>query len=133
MTFLATALHTGIAGKAIVSVQNPVRMGTDTEPEPDVAVLKPRQDFYRASHPGPSDILLLVEVADSSLAYDRDVKLPLYARHAIPEVWLVDLQNRLLTIYRDPVGELCRDVRTTATPSSVTLWQLSGVNIDLTG
>ncbi len=60
VTFISTALHAGIADKAIVSVQNPMRMGSHTEPEPDVAVLKPRQDFYRASHPGPSDILLVV-------------------------------------------------------------------------
>lgn len=131
VTFLSTALHNGIGDRAIVSVQNPVRMGTDTESEPDITVLKVRQDFYRASHPGPSDVLLIVEVADSSLAYDRDVKLPLYARHGIPEVWLVDLQNRLMSSYRDPAGELYRDVRTTATPGLITLSQMSDVSVDL--
>jgi Uma2 family endonuclease len=88
--------------RAIVSVQNPVRLSSRSEPQPDIALLRYREDFYRHAHPGPEDILLLVEVADSSLRYDLEVKLPLYARHGVPEVWIVDLEHRRLEMYRRP-------------------------------
>ena len=87
---------------ALVWVQNPVWLDEYNEPQPDFAVLKPRADFYASQHPGPADILLLVEVGDSSLRYDRDVKLPLYARAGIPEVWIVDLRRRMLSSHRLP-------------------------------
>jgi Uma2 family endonuclease len=91
--------------RAIVSVQDPIRLNPHSEPQPDIALLRYREDFYRGAHPGPEDILLLVEVADSSLRYDLDVKLPLYARHGIPEVWIVDLEHRRLEVYRRPAEE----------------------------
>ncbi len=68
-------------------------------------LLKPRADFYGVSHPSARDVLLLVEVADSTLEFDRDVKVPLYARHGIPEVWLVAREPRALSVYRDPCPE----------------------------
>ncbi|MCU0836787.1 MAG: Uma2 family endonuclease [Chromatiaceae bacterium] len=74
-------------------------------PQPDIALLAPRDDFYEAEHPRPADVLLLVEVADTSLAYDRDRKLPLYARFGIPEVWLIDIAGRTVMIHRDPQAE----------------------------
>ena len=74
---------------AVVAVQNPVVLSEHSEPEPDLALLRPRADFYTSSHPQASDVLLLIEVADSSLPTDRDIKVPLYARHGIPEVWIV--------------------------------------------
>ena len=88
--------------RALVSTQNPLQLGEHSEPQPDIAVLARREDFYEATHPGPADVLLLFEVADSSAAYDRQVKIPLYARHGIPEVWLVDLQRHCLEIHRQP-------------------------------
>ncbi|MFM8332583.1 MAG: Uma2 family endonuclease [Candidatus Methylumidiphilus sp.] len=97
------AIFTHHAGtKAIVSVQDPIRLGKNSEPQPDIALLRYREDFYRHAHPGPEDILLLVEVADSSLRFDQDIKLPLYARHGIPEVWIVDLGHQLVEVYRRP-------------------------------
>lgn len=93
------------AGRAIVSAQNPVRLSALSEPQPDVALLRYRDDFYRQAHPAPEDVLLIVEVADASLRYDREVKLPLYARHGIPEVWIVDLQNSRVEIFRRPEGD----------------------------
>jgi Uma2 family endonuclease len=105
--------------------------GEVIEPEPDIAVLRPRADFYRTAHPGPTDVLLLVEIADSSLVYDRDVNMPLYACSGIPELWLIDLNAKLMTIYRDPSGEIYREVRTTPNPGVVTLSQLAGVSVDL--
>ena len=87
---------------ALVSVQSPVRLSEHTEPQPDLAILRRRPDFYAAGHPGPDDILLVIEVADTSVEYDRAVKLPLYARSGIPESWLVDLNQEVIEIYRDP-------------------------------
>ncbi len=89
--------------KAIVSTQNPIRLTPHSEPQPDIALLRYREDFYRHMRPGPEDILLLIEVADSSLRFDREIKLPLYARHGIPEVWIVDLGRQRLEVYRRPV------------------------------
>jgi Uma2 family endonuclease len=87
---------------ALVVVQSPVRLDEHNEPEPDLALVKPRPDFYATAHPTPSDVLLIVEVADTSLEYDRGTKLPLYARHGIPEVWLVDVITDTILISRDP-------------------------------
>lgn len=99
---LAHILHQNVGDQAIVSTQNPVRLDEYSEPEPDLALLRPRDDFYAAAHPGPGDVLLIIEVADTSLRYDREIKIPLYARHGIPEVWLVDLENERLLRFLEP-------------------------------
>ena len=88
---------------AIFSVQNPVRLDEHTEPQPGLAVLRTRD--YRRSLPGPEDVLLLIEVSDTTLPYDRGVKLPLYARAGIREVWIVDLAGEVLELYTDPSGD----------------------------
>ena len=93
-----------IGQSALVSTQDPVVLGESSEPEPNIALLRSREDFYKSSHPGSEDILLIVEVADSSVRYDREVKVPLFAQYEIPEVWLVDLPSRVLEIYQDPAG-----------------------------
>ncbi|CDH47694.1 MAG: Uma2 family endonuclease [Candidatus Competibacteraceae bacterium] len=93
-----------LQGKVIVSVQDPIILGGYAEPQPDIALLRWRDDFYRKANPHPEDVLLLIEVSDSTLRYDCDVKVPLYASHGIPEVWLLDIQNRQLEIYRDPIN-----------------------------
>jgi len=79
-----------VARLVMISVQDPIQLDDYSKPQPDVALLKTRPDYYAQSPPMPADILLIVEVADSSIDYDRNVKVPLYARAAIPEVWLVD-------------------------------------------
>ena len=91
-----------VGDAAIVSAQDPVVLGDFSAPQPDLALLRWREDFYEQAHPGPADILVVIEVADSSLAHDRDRKLPLYARFAVPEVWLVDIAGRHLDVHRDP-------------------------------
>jgi len=91
-------------GRWITRVQDPVRLGPRDEPEPDLALVHPREDFYSSAHPGPTDILLLIEVADSTLLMDRGEKLPIYARAGIPEVWIVNLPERLVEVYRQPVA-----------------------------
>lgn len=97
--------------QATIFVQNPVQLLPDSEPEPDVALLKPRADFYDHAHPRSGDILLLVEVAESSLAYDREVKLPIYAAAGIREVWIIDLVGKAIEVYTDPTGRRYAAVR----------------------
>jgi Uma2 family endonuclease len=94
-----------VEGLALVSVQDPLRLDAYNEPEPDVMLLRPRKDKYRGSHPTAADVLLLVEVSDSSLAYDRGTKLALYARFKIPEVWIVNIPAGTLEIYQNPIDE----------------------------
>ena len=93
-------------GRALVSVQNPVRLGNHSEPQPDIALLRPRPDQYRVRAPFPDEVLLIIEVADSSLRYDRAVKLPLYAKHRIPEVWIVNLGEGLIETFANPEDEV---------------------------
>jgi Uma2 family endonuclease len=90
-------------GGVTVSIQNPVILGERWEPQPDVTLLRHRADGYAASHPDPADILLVIEVADTSVEYDRSVKIPLYARAGIPEAWLVNLPEGRIEVYRNPV------------------------------
>ncbi len=87
---------------AIVRVQNPVQLDDSSEPEPDIALLLPRKDFYAARHPTPKDIFLIVEIADTTIRYDRKVKLPLYGKSGIREFWLVDLKAQCVEVYTKP-------------------------------
>jgi Uma2 family endonuclease len=91
-------------GLALVSVQSPLRLDAYNEPEPDVMLLRPREDDYQERHPGAADVLLLVELSESSLAYDRGTKLALYAKFGVPEVWIVDLRDAAVEVYREPAG-----------------------------
>lgn len=109
---LTNRLVTAVAEQAIVHAQNPVVLGEHSEPQLDIALLRPRADFYRKAHPTPVDILLLIEVAETSLRFDREIKLPLYARHQVPEVWIIDLLHRRLDIHRDPEGGQYRQAST---------------------
>lgn len=86
----------------LVSVQNPVRLSDYSEPVPDIALLRPRSDFYTQSHPQPEYVLLIIEVADTSLVYDREVKAPLYGQSGIVELWIVDLAHDCVWVYRRP-------------------------------
>ena len=100
-----------LGNRALVSVQDPIALSPSHEPEPDLAILRPREDDYSQSHPTPADVLLVIEVADFSIEYDRDVKIPLYSGAGIPEAWLVDLSQRVIEIYRAPSAAGYREVR----------------------
>jgi Uma2 family endonuclease len=93
-----------LAGAAVVRVQGPIRLDDYSEPEPDVALLRARRDYYADGHPGPGDVLLVVEVADSSAAYDTGPKALLYAVAGIPEVWILDLTLGEVQVCRSPGG-----------------------------
>ena len=92
-----------VRNRAIVRVQGNVRLDEYNEPEPDFTLLKWRDDFYRHQLPGPDDVLLIIEVSDSSLSYDRNRKLALYAHFGVPEVWIANILARVVEVYRDPV------------------------------
>ncbi len=91
-----------LGNQVFVNVQNPLVLGDYSEPQPDIVLLKPREDYYRGKLPEPDDVLLVVEVADSSLQFDQKRKVPLYAKHEIPELWIVNLAERCLEVYRQP-------------------------------
>ena len=98
-------LVTHLAGRAAVIVQNPIRLDRHTEPQPDLVVARRRKGFYTDRHPEPGDVLVVIEVADSSLRYDRTEKAPRYGRAGIPETWLVDVGAGAVTVYSDPGPE----------------------------
>jgi Uma2 family endonuclease len=102
-----------------------------TEPQPDVAVLKPRTDFYRHRQPTGSDTLLLVEVSESTLRYDREVKVPLYARLGVPEVWIIDLEHDRILFYRSRSDDEYVIQTSTERPGVTPVPGLSDVAIDL--
>ena len=100
----ATTFFTEAFGRsAIVSIQSPLRLSKYTEPLPDVIVLKPVPDFYASRECRPEDVLFMVEVSDTTLRYDKNIKLPRYAAAGVSEVWIEDLKNELLLVYRNPV------------------------------
>ena len=100
-----------LSDRTVVSIHNPLRIDVYNEPMPDIALLHPRKDFYAAGHPTPTTTFLVIEVADSTLSYERHIKVPLYARAGIPEVWVVDLVARRVEVYRSPSPEGYRDIR----------------------
>ena len=119
-----------VGDRAIVAVQDPVRLSRRSEPQPDLMLLAPRADFYEHAHPTAADVLLLIEVSDTTARYDRVIKLGLYARHGVREVWIVDLDNRLLRLFRNPQGEVYTEVHETARPGIVSPQALPGLHID---
>ncbi len=95
-------IHNAVDEPYVISNQNPLRLSDLTEPQPDGMILKPRENEYADAHPGPEDVIVLIEVADTSLEYDKKVKVPLYARHGVREVWLINLNARQLERYTQP-------------------------------
>jgi Uma2 family endonuclease len=116
---------------ALVLPQGSVRLSDFTMPEPDFAILKPHAQLYGSRHAGPSDIFLLIEVSDSSLQYDVGLKAALYARHGIPEYWIIDLKNSRLRLCRSPLDGGYTAVTTVENPTLVSPVMLPAVQIDL--
>ncbi len=130
---LTKLLSDAVGDRGIVSVQNPLRIGGHSQPQPDLALLAPRTDFYASAPPVAADALLVIEVADSSARFDREIKLPLYARHGVPEVWIVDLDALRLRLCRRPQGDAYVDIEIVESPGSTPIGALPGVVIDLAG
>jgi Uma2 family endonuclease len=104
VTILHQLLTLKYAGKLIIISQNPVRLDDFSEPQPDVALLRWRDDFYRHDHPTPDDVFLIIEVADSTVETDRTYKVPLYAKAGIAEVWLVNLPEEQVELFASPAN-----------------------------
>jgi len=124
---LAELLSSGPKAGHMVRVQNPVVLGERNEPQPDIALV--RRVNYIDRHPCADDTLLIVEVSDTTLEYDCDVKLALYARHGIPEVWLLNVKAGELTVYREPVEGQYRLIRRPTRTESVSPLLVPGVAI----
>ena len=114
-------LTSQLGRRAQVRAQIPVRLDGVTEPEPDIAVLKWRDDFYAHAHPGPGDILLIIEVSDATLYQDRNVKLSMYARFGIPETWIANIRERHVEVYTEPSGSDYRRSRIVGLDDVLTL------------
>jgi Uma2 family endonuclease len=94
-------------------------------------LLRPRDDFYTRSHSRPDDVLLVIEVAETTLSYDRDRKLPVYARAGIAEVWIIDVARNTLSAFRNPEGHAYRDEQVLITPTAVTPALLPGSKVNM--
>jgi Uma2 family endonuclease len=121
-----------VGDSAIVRVQNPVMLGPRAEVEPDLTLLRPPFERYREVHPGPADVMLAIEVADTSLEYDRSVKIPLYATAGIPEVWLVDLPADRIQVYRNPAKGSYDKVTSVSPGEALTPLLLTGARLSVT-
>lgn len=124
---LRDLLSEQLKGKANVRSQNPVRTSKRSEPQPDVSVVKPRSGGYTKAHPTSADVLLLIEVSDTTLAKDRDVKLPLYAAAGIPEVWIVDLASQQIEQHYGPGGNQYRSKQTWGRGQGVPAQTIAGL------
>lgn len=125
-----TALFTRELGSAaIVSIQNPLQIDDHSAPQPDIVLLRPAEDSFTGRLPGPADVLLLIEVADSSIQYDTGKKLPLYAGAGIEEAWIVDLQAGVIRVYSRPVDGAYQEVRETRHGNTLSPLLLPGVTV----
>ena len=122
----------GAEDRCVVSIQDPIALNDLSEPEPDLALLVPRADHYENSHPRPAEVLLIVEVAESSLEFDRDRKIPLYAAASIPEVWLIDLTEKCLFRFRNPQQGRYTEISRHAGGDRLPLSALPNLAIELT-
>jgi Uma2 family endonuclease len=124
-------LNALVGDQAIVRAQLPVRIDAHSEPEPDLALAGARVDFYGSAHPLPGDVLLVIEVAESTVGYDRTMKAPLYARAGIAEYWLIDLHGERVDVHRDPAEGSYRTVRVFRRGERLTIEALPSVAIQV--
>ena len=126
-TRLITELPLLIQRRAIVRCQEPITLPNNSEPEPDIVIARLRSDDYVNSHPAPADIILVIEVADSTIKFDRDTKAPLYAAAGISEYWIVNLIDNHLEVYRQPEGSIYTSIQIVTPPRSINLPQFSEI------
>ncbi|MGH2600670.1 MAG: Uma2 family endonuclease, partial [Dehalococcoidia bacterium] len=119
-SLLSGGFHRHLVDRAIVRSRCPLSLSDDSEPQPDIVLARPRTDDYRTTHPGPEGIFLVVEISDATLAQDRAVKLPLYARAGIPETWLMNLPDDRIEVYRDAAPEGYRSITLVPRDGTVT-------------
>ena len=129
VAILGRLLERAAGDAAVVWVQNPVHIGDRSMPQPDVVLLKPRADMYTRSHPLPADVLLLIEVSDTTLRFDVATKVPLYARAGVIEAWVVDIETSAIRVYRDPEASGYRSSFTVSSDERVTAVALPGIRL----
>ena len=120
-----------LAGRAIVSVQNPVVVDDYSEPQPDLVLLRRRDVPYKEAHGTPEDVLLLIEVAETSIRYDRATKLRLYAEAGVPEYWIVDCAAESIEVYRAPGRDGYREASRVSGATSISPQALGDVGLSL--
>jgi Uma2 family endonuclease len=120
-----------IGDQADVQSQDPITLPNNSEPEPDIVIARLRSDDYANSHPAPADIILVIEVADSSIKFDRDTKAPLYATAGISEYWIVNLIDNQLEIYRQPEGSIYTSIQIVTPPRSINLPQFPEILVQI--
>jgi len=118
---LTKLLERRVGDDAIIWAQNPIRLVGNSLPQPDVAILKLSSDFYGRTRPTPKDVILLIEVSDTTLNYDTQVKVPLYAEAGIPEVWIANLQDDVIEAFSSPIGSAYRSVKSVARGQALSL------------
>jgi Uma2 family endonuclease len=129
--WLNEMLRDTLQERVIVWPQSVIRLAEFSHPQPDIALLERRKDFYRSEHPGPSDTFLIIEVSDSSLRMDQMVKVPLFAHFEVPEMWIVDLVHERLHVHRSPRDGEYTEVSSVEKPGPTALSALPGVTVDL--
>jgi len=130
-SYIARQLHEAIGRRAGLRTQNPLRLSEYTEAEPDVVLTVGLENDYFHRHPTASDTLLVIEVSNSTLRYDKGTKLPLYARCGVPEVWIVNVPAGCIEMYRKPHGSRYKDESCIETAIPISIEKLPGVEIDL--
>ena len=130
---LHAALKTALSGRAVINIQRVFRLSNITEAQPDLIVLKPGRDYHSAKFPTGSDTLLAIEVSDTTFSYDHDIKVPLYAAHDVPEVWIIDLESRCVRFFRGLVDGKYTDIQVIEDPGLTRLADFPDTNINLSG
>jgi Uma2 family endonuclease len=120
-----------IDNRADVQSQDPITLPNNSEPEPDIVIARLRSDDYVNSHPSPADIILVIEVADSSIKFDRDTKAPLYAAAGISEYWIVNLIDDRLEIYRQPSDSIYTSIQIVTPPQSISLPEFTEISLNI--
>ncbi len=120
-----------VGTRAILDVQDPVQLDKYSEPQPDITLLRQRADFYETAHPQPEDVILLVEVADTTVDFDREVKIPNYAAAGIAEVWLVDINDQSVEVYLEPLPGGYQNIREYQRGEVMILSALGGLSVSV--
>lgn len=128
---LTELLVRAVAGRARVRCQMPVRLNNYSEPQPDFAVMRPRTGRNDRAHPSAADVFLIVEISNSTIRYDLDVKVPLNARHGVPEVWVIDLKRHEIHFYRSPVEGSYREITSVSDGGITVVPGVGGATVDL--
>lgn len=124
-------LNRQLGDRVIIDTQNPIQLNNLSQPQPDLVLLQPRPDFYEERHPQPSDILLLIEVADTTIDFDQQVKIPLYCQSEIQEVWLIDLNQNIVRVYRTPTTNGYQSIQFFTVEQTLTLGAFPEFNFNV--